>query len=175
MGRTCLRDEEGAMKKYAAIALTVFILLLGFWSNVYRPYLEAQNSVARACISGNHAEAMELIDEYRTSWSWYIMDNVPLFERFRLRLIYNEGVVSGMLGDQSSSEESFQASAQSTEKEIAAPSFYNLAHLAIQRGQLELGRSLLSKSLSFEPHDIQAKANLELVIRRLRREGLDQR
>lgn len=169
-----MRDEEGAMKKYTAIFLAGLVVLLGSWGLVYEPYLKAQDAVARSCGSGKYAQAMGLIQEHRDTWAWFVMDNFVLLQRFRLRFLYNEGVVSAMLGDAAASEAAFQESALSTEKEIAASSLYNLALLSIQKGQIEIARSLLSKALSFSPWDIQSKANLELAIRRLRTEGLEQ-
>jgi len=161
------------MKKYTAIVLAGLIVLFVSWTLIYEPYLQVQSGIARASVSGDYSESLELIREYRSSWPSYFMYNVLLLERFRLRLLYNEGVASGMLGDISAAEAAFRESAQSAEKRIAAPSLYNLALISIERGQLEVARSLLSKSLAIAPSDMEAKVNLELVIKRLGNEKIE--
>jgi tetratricopeptide (TPR) repeat protein len=155
------------MKKYTAILLAACILTLGAWCWIYEAYLEVQDNIAIKAGTGDYSAAQELLRQYRSRGSSYILYNTALLEKLRLRLRYSEGVISFRLGDRAASEASFEDAAQSSEEAIAARSLYNLGVFAIESGEMEIARAHLQKALLISPSDIEARVNLELVIKRL--------
>jgi len=156
------------MKKLIAILIVTSIALLGIWSWIYGSYVKIQNGIVEKCETGNWVGAMERLRRYQESKSSYLIYNLPYFKKFRLRLTYNEGVINGNLGDSDASERAFRDAALSREIEIAEASLYNLALLATGRGDVESAGAHLSSALRLIPGDVDAKVNLELVLKRMK-------
>jgi tetratricopeptide (TPR) repeat protein len=156
------------MKKVIAIILIAGIVLLSVWCWAYQSYLEVQDRIVEMNETGDWAGAMEQLRAYQSRRISYVVYNIPLLERFKLRLRYNEGVVSGELGDLRASESAFHDAVQSAENDIAASALYNLALYAISRDNLDVARSHLSKALLLNSSDTETKVNLELVLRKIR-------
>lgn len=156
------------MKRLVAVLIVAALALLGAWSWIYGAYFEAQSGIVEKCGTGDWAGAMERLREYREGKASYLVYHLPVLERFRLRLRYNEGVASGKLGDAEASGRAFQDAALSSEVDIAAASLYNLALLAAGRGDMESARAHLGSALRLVPGDTEAKVNLELVLKRMR-------
>ncbi len=156
------------MRKFVALFLVTTIGLLGAWLWVYQSYIEVQDSIMQKYECGDWDGAVERLQAYQASSVSYPVYNFPFLERLRLRLRYHEGVTSGRLGDMEGSEVAFRDATRSDEPDIAAKAFYNLALYAIEKGDLESARSLLSSALRLSPGDVDAKVNLELVLMRIR-------
>jgi tetratricopeptide (TPR) repeat protein len=161
------------MKKVTAIIIIAGIVLLNVWCWACQSYLDIQDKVVEMNETGDWAEAMNQIRAYQSRKISYIVYSNPLLERFKLRLRYNEGVVSGELGDVRASETALQDAVQSSEKDIAASALYNLALFAITRDNLDVAKSHLSKALLLNPSDTEIKVNLELVLKKIRIRDMD--
>jgi hypothetical protein len=56
---------------------------------------------------------------------------------------------------------------------VAASALHNLALYAIEKGEHEIARLHLSRALCLNPSDTETKVNLELVLKRIRAQGLE--
>lgn len=166
-----MQGNDG-MRKLVALFLVLGIALLGGWLWVYESYVDIQDTVLRRFECGDCYGAMERLQAYQSSKASYAIYNIPLLDRFRLRLRYQEGVISGRLGDIGASESAFKDAARSDEPGVAANALYNLAFYAIDKDDLRSAKSLLSNSLRLRPDDVEAKVNLELVLKKIRARGL---
>jgi len=156
------------MRKLIILFLGTCITLLGTWSYIYSSYLKVQGAIAQYSAAGNFADAMEQLRAFRNGPVAYPLGKIALFARFKSRLQYNEGVLRTRLGDRVTATAAFHQAAQSKESVIAAAALYNLAIDALDRSDLETARQLLSKALTLNPDDIEAKVNLELVLMKSR-------
>lgn len=159
------------MKKVIAGLLVLAVLALGLWVRAYRAYERAEQGAIALLRAGDGKGALETIHGYLTSVDSYPVRNIARLGTFHKRLRYHEGVGYLVVGDNASAEGALRDAAQSSESGIAAKASYNLADIALRRDDLETARAHVSRSLELNPVDVEAKVNLELLLKKIQAES----
>ena len=153
-------------EKIAGILIAFSLLILGAWCLIFKAYYATGDEIHARLSLGDKPGALDSLKTYQASILAYPIYNYYKFEKFRFRSFYLEGVVSDEAGNHAVASTAFRKATQSQEAHIAAASKYNLSHYAIKDGSFEKARMLLNEALMLDPEDMNAKINLELVLKK---------
>lgn len=155
------------MKKLLSITLLLAIALTGLWCLVFKTYYDTDDEAASRLSLGNWPGALETLKAYQESVLSYPVYSLAVLEKFRLRLLYLEGVVAAGSGKPDAAAVAFRKVAASPEAPMAAAATYNLALYALQENMLQKAQVLFNDALMLDPDDIAAKINLELTLHKI--------
>jgi tetratricopeptide (TPR) repeat protein len=156
------------MIKKILTSLIVFSLLaVGMWCLTFKVYYDTNDKVSNKLLLGDWPGALDSIKAYQENLLSYPIYNYSKLEKYRYRLFYLEGVVSHDVGNFEAANAAFRKAAKSQEVLIAATSRYNLAYYAMKENGLNKAQSLLNEVLMLSPNDIDAKINLELMLKKI--------
>jgi len=92
------------------------------------------------------------------------------YATFDKKLDFNIGDSFYKLKNDSAAEKYFKSGIESEDKDIRKYSFYNLGNLYFQRGDLGKALKNYKESLKIDPDFLKAKKNLELVLKKIKRQ-----
>jgi tetratricopeptide (TPR) repeat protein len=156
------------MIKKVLNALFLFSLVaVSTWCLIFKAYYAANDEVARRLSLGDWPGGLNSIKTYQKNILSYPIYNFSKLKKYRFRLNYLEGVVFNDVGNFETATAAFRKAAKSHEVLIAAASKYNLAYYAIKENGLNEAQSLLNEALMVDPNDVEAKINLELLLKKI--------
>jgi Ca-activated chloride channel family protein len=113
------------------------------------------------------AEAREHYEAGRYEAALQAYRQALLHDPGRAELKHNEGGALYRLEDYQGSLEAFGLASQAADAGVAASSLYNLGNSHFQLQEYEAAADAYTRALALEPEDLDARANLELALRRL--------
>lgn len=122
-----------------------------------------------------HVEAAEehyRQGEYEAALEQYRQALLEAPERPELR--YNEGSALYKLGEYGPSREAFQETAEAEDDRVASMSLYNAGNALYQLQDFAGAADAYTRALGRDPEDLDARANLELALRRLQEQQTQQ-
>lgn len=155
------------VNKIVSILLLLSLLVVGSWCLVFKAYYETSDEVASRLSLGDWPGALGCLESYRKNPLSYPICKVPRLKGYLLRLNYMEGVVFNQMGNYEAATSFFQKAAESRETAVAAAAKYNLAYYAMKENGLDKARSLLNEALTLNPDGVEAKTNLELILKKI--------
>jgi len=155
------------IKKIITTLILLSMLVIGTWCLIFGAYYDINDEVSNRLSLGDWPGALNSIINYQSEVLSYPIYNFPKLEKYRFRLNYLEGVVSNDVGNYEAAIIAFKKAAKSQETFIAAASRYNLAYYAMKENGLNKAQSLLHEALMMAPNDVEAKINLELILKKI--------
>ena len=154
--------------KIFLIFLAVFTAgILGLWCWTYDAYDDTQKLALSYHRAGNFPSMRNVLEKHEASRAAYPIFHSNFLDVFAKRLAYSKGVAFAGLGDFKKAEVAFREASQSREREISFMAIYNNAEYFINRGELDAAAEEYRKVLRIIPGDIQAKINLELLLKKI--------
>jgi tetratricopeptide (TPR) repeat protein len=142
-------------------ALAVLLTCLGGWS-FFDPFHARVEKGNRAAKDG---DVLSAVEEYGKASRERPESPVPDF---------NTGVVQARKGDAEAAKNALLAASASDDVPIAADALYNLGNVMLEAKQPDQAVEAYLKSLDLDPHDADARRNLEIALRRLEQQQQQQ-
>jgi len=155
------------VKTFIVGVALVCIAVLGVWAWGYQVYDIAQREAGESYRQGDAVGMRDRLVEYESSRAAYPLRFARYLEKFKQRFIYAKGVAYAGLGDSAKAEIAFRDAATAHEARIAEWALYNGASYLVFRNELDAARDAYRKSLILDPFDVQAKINLELLLKKI--------
>jgi tetratricopeptide (TPR) repeat protein len=162
------------IKKVLSTLILLSLLGVSTWCLTFNTYYDTNDEIAKRLSLGNWPGALDSVKRYQENILSYPVYNFQKLKKYRLRFNFLEGVVYNEVGDEEKATAAFMKAAKSQETSIAAAAKYNLAYYAVKGSNLQKTQSLLNEALMMDPNDVDAKINLELVLKKIQeREKID--
>jgi tetratricopeptide (TPR) repeat protein len=153
------------IKKTISILIILSLFVAGIWCLVFKAYYDTSDEIAQKLSLGDWPGALDSLKSYQSSILSYPVYNSSKLKKFRSRLVFLEGIVANDTGNFDMAAASFRKAARSQEIAVSAASKYNLAYYAIKDNNIGKAKSLLNEALMMAPNDVEAKINLELILK----------
>jgi tetratricopeptide (TPR) repeat protein len=144
-----------------ALALAALLTGLGGWSffDPFHAFVEKGNRAAKK------GDVLSAVEEYGKAAREKPASPLPDF---------NTGVAHARKGDTDAAKNALLAASASDDAPIAADALYNLGNVMLEAKQPDQAVEAYLKSLDLDPHDADAKRNLEIALRRLQEQQQQQ-
>lgn len=153
------------MKSVLITLIVVVTIALGIWCWSYEQY-QTTNGRLHSAQGSRDPEAMQsALSAHEHSLQYFVLSQISSFAD---RHVYSIGVSELLMGDESGAAGSFASlMTDGTEEELLLRSHYNQGGLLVGMGQLEAAKEQYIRALAVRPEDVQAKINLELLLRKI--------
>ena len=155
------------IKKSISILILLSMVAVGMWCLAIKAYYDTSDEITGRLALGDWLGAHDLLESYQDSILSYPLYNSANLEKYRYRLIFLEGIVANEGGRYDTASSAFRKAAKSSDGYISSASRYNLAYYAAKENNLKKAQSLLNEALMIAPGDVEAKINLELILKKI--------
>lgn len=150
-----------------AVVMIGTVLFLGLWCWMYGSYEDMRAEALYKYRVGDFAGMRGTLSEYTANSTSLLLRKVKHLKVFAQEIAYIEGVAAAGLEDVGTAETKFREASSSSRTGLAARAHYNGAEYLVKRGELDAAREKYTEALKLNPLDVQAKINLELLLKKI--------